>query len=124
IAALASLDRFSTLEDRSLSLSTRVGRWKLRADILRRLGDVQGAIGARRLALDALEKSETPAPARIAEISRAIAEDRLALGATGDAADDLARAKTALRGSVPDDALILLTTIGLEATVRLARNER
>lgn len=121
IAALAALDRFSTLVDRILPLTVRVGRLNLRADILRRLGDLQSAVGTRQLALKALEKSETPDPVRVAEVSRAIAEDRLALGATGDAADDLARAKAALLGKLPDDSLDLLTTIGLAASVDLAR---
>lgn len=121
IAALAALDRFSTLVDRLLPLSARVGRLNLRADILRRLGDLQGAIGARQLALKALEKSETPDPIRTAEVSRALAEDRLASGAIGDAADDLARAKAMLLGTLPDDSLDLLATIGLSASVELAR---
>ncbi|MDR7058516.1 WD40 repeat domain-containing protein [Sphingopyxis sp. BE235] len=121
IAALAALDRFSTLVDSILPLTVRVDRLNLRADILRRLGDLQSAVGTRQLALKALEKSETPDPVRVAEVSRAIAEDRLALGATGDAVDDLARAKAALLGKLPDDSLDLLTTIGLAASVDLAR---
>jgi len=121
LSALAALDRFSALVDRILPLSARIGRLNLRADILRRLGDLQGAIGARQVALKTLEKSETPDPIRIAEVSRAIGEDRLALGAIGDAADDLARAKAVLLGKLPDDSLDLLTTIGLAASVELAR---
>jgi WD40 repeat protein len=121
IAALAALDRFSTLVDKVLPLPARIRRLNLRADILRRLGDVQGAIGARQVALAALEKAETPDPVRIAEVSRAIAEDRLTLGMVGDAADDLVRAKAALSGKLPDDSIDLLTTIGLAASVELAR---
>jgi WD40 repeat protein len=124
LAAQLAIERFSTFLDserNGLALDLRIRRQNLRADILRRLGDIPAAVATRDVALAALAKRDRPNPFRLAQINRSIAEDRVTIGAFQDAADNLSNAKAALRGKAPDDSMEYLLTIAAAASLDLAR---